>query len=104
MKTLMRCLLFLAALLLAASAAQAADITVDGTNCTLADAITAANTDASAGNCPACSGADTITLQADVTLTAYLWQISSTITIEGGGHFISGNNDLRVLYVANTGT
>ncbi|CAK8718122.1 hypothetical protein GCAAIG_07575 [Candidatus Electronema halotolerans] len=32
-------------LLLAGSAAQAADITVDGTNCTLPDAITAANSD-----------------------------------------------------------
>jgi hypothetical protein len=86
--------------------AQAADITVDGTNCTLADAITAANTDASAGNCPAGSGADTITLQADVTLAAALPQISSAITIEGGKHFISGNNNASVgsvLRVSSTG-
>ncbi len=91
------------ALLLAVSSAQAANITVDGTNCTLADAITAANTDASAGNCPAGSGADTITLQVDVTLSADLPQIASAITLEGGGHFISGNNARRVLYIVNTG-
>src|SRR5437867_12137564 len=43
--------------------ALAAVIDVDGTTCTLADAITAANTDAAAGGCPAGSGADTIELQ-----------------------------------------
>ncbi len=41
---------------------MAATIAVDGTTCTLVDAITAANTDASAGSCSAGSGADTIAL------------------------------------------
>ncbi len=72
---------------------QAASITVDGTTCILADAITAANTDTAAGGCPAGSGADTITLQTDVTLAAALPKITSTITIEGGGNFISGNKN-----------
>ncbi|WYD80714.1 MAG: right-handed parallel beta-helix repeat-containing protein [Candidatus Electrothrix gigas] len=88
-------------------AAQAADITVDESICTLADAITAANTDTATGDCPAGdSGADTIILQADVTLAAALPEISSTITIEGGGHFISGNDDPAVgsvLYVNSSG-
>ena len=47
---------------------------------------------------------DTITLQTDVTLSATLPQIISTMTIEGGGHFISGNNDSavgRVLYITS---
>lgn len=83
-------------LMLAGSAAQAADITVDGTNCTLPDAITAANSDTATGGCTAGSGDDTITLQADVTLAATLPDIVSTMTIEGGGHFISGNNDENV--------
>jgi hypothetical protein len=39
---------------------------------------------------------DTITLQTDVTLSAALPQITRTITIEGGGHFISGNKDENV--------
>ena len=39
---------------------------------------------------------DTITLQTDVTLTAALPQITSKMTIEGGGHFISGNKDENV--------
>ncbi|MCI5129658.1 MAG: hypothetical protein D3907_14500, partial [Candidatus Electrothrix sp. AUS3] len=88
-------------------AAQAANITVDESICTLADAITAANTDTATGGCPAGdSGADTITLEADVTLAAALPQISSTITIEGGGYFISGNNDENVgsvLHITATG-
>jgi hypothetical protein len=91
-------------LLLAGSAAQAADITVDGTNCTLAEAIISANNDSASGNgCVDGSGADTITLQVDVTLAAALPQISTVITIEGDGHFISGNNARRVLYVASSG-
>jgi hypothetical protein len=88
-------------------AAQAADITVDESICTLADAITAANTDTATGDCPAGdSGADTIILEADVTLAAALPQISSPVTIEGGGHFISGNNDENVgsvLHITATG-
>lgn len=84
MKLLMKGLMFLAALLLAASTAQAATITVDGTVCTLADAITAANTDVAVGGCVAGSGVDTIILQQDVLLAAKLPEITSAIIIEGG--------------------
>ena len=42
------------------------------------------------------SGADTITLQTDVSLTVALPTTASTITIEGGGHTVSGNNDSGV--------
>jgi hypothetical protein len=105
MTTLMRHLVL--ASLLTGGAAQAADITVDGSSCTLADAITAANTDAAAGGCPAGFDADTITLEADITLEAALPEISSEITVEGGGHIISGNNSSSVgsvLRVASTGS
>ena len=58
-------------LVLTASAVQGATIDVDGTTCTLADAIVAANTDTATGGCPqGDTGLDTIVLDADVTLTA----------------------------------
>ena len=49
------------------SIVQAADIEV-GASCSLADAITAANTDAAVGGCPAGDGADTISLSGNITL------------------------------------
>ncbi|MCW5201474.1 hypothetical protein VU12_00855, partial [Desulfobulbus sp. US4] len=83
------------------------NIIVDaGGVCTLADAVTAANTNAPSGGCTAGCGNDTITLETDVTLEAALPQISSIITIEGQGHFISGNNDENVgsvLHITATG-
>ena len=54
----------------AGAVGPAATINVDGVTCTLADAITAANTDAATGGCTAGSGADIIDLQTNVTLTA----------------------------------
>lgn len=57
--------------LLLSGVGHAATITADGTTCTLADAIVAANTDTATGGCPAGDlGADTIVLDADVTLIA----------------------------------
>ena len=99
---------------------HAASISVSG-SCTLADAITAANTDTATGNCPAGNGADTITLTADVTLpsadsdvftiprsiftpvAAAIPIITSNITLEGGGYSISGNEAYRILHI-NSGT
>ncbi|MGH8567575.1 MAG: hypothetical protein ACREXU_06025, partial [Gammaproteobacteria bacterium] len=79
--------------------ALAATIVVDGTTCTLVDAITAANSDAAAGGCTAGSGADTISLPIfpsppipvliTVNNTTYgptgLPVITSEITISGRG-------------------
>jgi hypothetical protein len=48
----------------------AATIIVDETSCTLVDAIAAANTDTAVGGCPAGSGADTMKLITDITLSA----------------------------------
>ena len=59
----------LAVLLVLSHPLWAATIIVDETSCTLGDAITAANTDAAVGGCTAGSGADTIELTTDVTLT-----------------------------------
>ncbi|MCB9452479.1 MAG: DUF11 domain-containing protein [Anaerolineaceae bacterium] len=77
---------------------QAATITVAGA-CTLVDAITAANTDAPAGGCPAgTAGVDVISLTANVTLTAVnnvnhgpngLPEITTPIIILGNGRTIT---------------
>jgi len=75
--------------------ALAAGITVNtytdenntGANCSLREAITAANTNGTYGGCPAGSGAeDIITLPAGTyTLTGELPTVTSTITINGNG-------------------
>ena len=98
--------------------ALAATINVDGTSCTLIDAITAANNDAPAGGCAAGSGTDTIVLPANSidTLTAVnntadgspngLPPITSTITIAGNGSTITRDPaapDFRILLVRNNG-
>jgi len=82
--------------------AQATTITVDG-NCTLPNAIIAANTNTISGGCPAGEGneTDTIVLNEDVTLTFIddtvdianygpngLPVVTSDIIIEGNGHII----------------
>ena len=85
-----------------ASTVFAADITVDS-NCTLADAITSANSDAATGGCPAGSGADTLTLKGNVTLIEPLPVIESDITVEGNSYTISGNKQYQIFSVEETG-
>ena len=85
-------------LLLSLSPLRAADITVGG-ECTLADAINAANADEARGGCPAGEGADTIWLTDDVSLAADLPFIESDITIEGNGYAISGDYSHRIFIV-----
>jgi hypothetical protein len=97
---------------------QAATIIVDGTTCTLVDAITAANIDAPQGGCPAGSGADTLVLEppgSTVTLTHVdnttygptgLPVIHSVITIAGQGGTIArapGAPAFRLLAVSGSG-
>jgi len=90
--------------LLAASAAEAVTIPVNGSTCTLANAINAANSDTATGGCTAGSGVDTITLQADVVLAAALPDISSAVTLEGNGHKIDGNGgSFSVLLITASG-
>jgi hypothetical protein len=94
--------------------AWAATINVDGVTCTLAQAITAANTDAMVGGCLAgSSGADTLVLPAGgiITLTSVdnstfgatgLPVVASTITIAGQGGTIErgvGSPNFRLLAV-----
>ncbi len=71
--------------------AQAANIAVDGTTCTLADAITAANTDAVAGGCTAGAGDDILDLPVNdtFTLTAEPPAITTNVTINANGTTIA---------------
>lgn len=95
-----------AALLLALGQAlpvRAATITVNGVTCTLADAITSANTDTAVGGCAAGGGADMIDLQTDVTLSAPLPSITSEVILNGNGHTIDGNHLGSVLQVTSPG-
>ncbi|MCW5201966.1 hypothetical protein VU12_03405 [Desulfobulbus sp. US4] len=78
--------------MLAPSQTQAAEIFVDaGGTCTLAEAITSANTDTATSDCPAGSGHDTIILETDVILDDARPSIITSVTIEGQGHTIDGN-------------
>lgn len=108
-----------AALLLAlgrAPAIHAATIDVDGTTCTLVDAIRSANANMALGGCDTGSGADTLNLLTDVTLTTaygYLYfgdtglpLVTSNITIEGNGNTIERDGaapDFRILAVSTGG-
>ena len=49
------------------------------------------------------AGPQTLDLGADITLSALLFPITSDITLNSNGHFVSGNNVVRVFYVASTG-
>ncbi|MBX3009963.1 MAG: hypothetical protein KF832_00605 [Caldilineaceae bacterium] len=75
-------------------------------------AVTAANTDTATGGCAAGSGADTITLLGNVTLTAAvngydgLPPITSLITIEGSGFTIARDTsapEFRIVSVESGG-
>ena len=70
--------------------------------CSLAVAIEAANRDWALYGCPAGrAGADTITLTHDIRLEDSLPPITSEITIEGGGHTISGGHKTNIFVVAD---
>ena len=86
-------------LLLSVAPVKAAAITVDGSACTLADAIAAANDDAAQFGCIAGDGEDTITLSANITLSAALPDITSDITFDGSGHYISGDDSYPIFSI-----
>ena len=87
--------LVLALFAFSAAPASAADIAVSST-CSLANAITSSNTDAATGGCAAGSGIDTITLSANISLTATLPTITTGVTINGGGYTITSDGNRRI--------
>ena len=76
---------------------------VSASVCTLADHIVSANTNTAVGFCPAGASHDVITITEDITLTEALPPITGTITIEGGGHTISGAGQFRIFDVQDGG-
>ena len=81
--------------------AKANSITVDGTTCTLADAITAANQDTMTNGCTAGSGDDIIDLQTNIALTGTLPTITSTLTLNGNSFALDGDNRYRLLQISS---
>ena len=67
--------------------------------CTLSDHIKAANSNTAVGYCPPGTSHDIITIADDITLDEPLPAIRGTITIEGGGHSISGAKRFRIFDV-----
>ena len=86
---------------------SAATINVNS-GCTLAQAITAANTNATPTGSTCTAGSATVTdtinlagISGTLTLTAALSAIASNITIEGAGKTISGNNAHRIFHITS---
>ncbi len=75
--------------------AHAATINVDNSSCTLADAITAANTDTAVASCVAGNGDDEIELPAEstITLNTELPAIVNNLTINANGSTLTRNNN-----------
>ncbi len=104
--------LVLVTLLFLSPSALTATILIDpSVNCTLINAINAANSDAAVEGCPAGAGADTIRLTGDVVLIAQnngtngLPVITSDITIDGRGFTIERDSpaSFRIFEVAAGG-
>jgi len=99
-----RCLCLLAAGFLVSQPITPTVIVVDGV-CTLEDAITAANSNAPQGSCPAGSATDEIQLTADVILQAPLPALSGEVTVEGNGFRVSRDPaapDFSILSLVST--
>ncbi|MCY3574379.1 MAG: LysM peptidoglycan-binding domain-containing protein [Chloroflexi bacterium] len=79
----------------------AAGITVDD-DCPLSAAIESANRDLAQGRCTSGSGADTITLTSDITLTGEaLPRITADLTINGDDNSLSGGDLSAIFWVEN---
>lgn len=92
-------------LVLGAVPAGAATISVDGTTCTLDNAIASANDDAAFGGCSDGNGADTLSLTQDILLTAGIINNiinTSDVTLEGNSFIIDGGGQ-RCLTVDSGG-
>jgi CSLREA domain-containing protein len=78
------------------------DSTVDG-NCSLREALQAANTDHAVDTCPAGNGADTIVLgPSTYTLTNYELDVQATVTIQGAGAASTVIDDQSPACTSNT--
>ncbi len=85
--------------------AQAATINVDGTTCTLADAITAANTDTATGGCTAGAGDDIleITPNSTQTFTTAPPDITTNVTINANNSTIERSSADFFIVLSSSG-
>ena len=97
------CLLATLLALALAQPAQAAAITVNS-SCSISNAIKAAENDTATGGCSAGSGADTITLAQNATLSEDPPDITTDITIEGAGYSLSGDDKYKFFEVRPAGS
>ncbi len=77
-----------------------ADDSIVNGNCTLREAIQAANTDAAVDACAAGSGADTITFAGNYTIVlGSILNVAQSLTLDGSGHtvILDGNHAVGVL-------
>lgn len=86
-------------LILAFCSLASAIVPVQASTCTLADHIRSANTNTSVGGCPQGTSHDVITITEDITLSEALPPVTGTITIEGNGHTMSGDDKFRIFDV-----
>ena len=93
------CLRACVVIVIAVAALIAVPVPALASVCTLADHIKSANTNTAVGFCPAETSHDIITITQDITLSEPLPPITGTITIEGGGHTISGDNRFPIFRV-----
>ena len=68
-------------------------------DCTLSDHIMSANTNTAVGFCKRETSRAVFHITEELTLTEPLPPITGTISIEGGGHTISGDGKFRIFYV-----
>ncbi len=91
-------ILLIVAALYSAATSYAANISVDE-DCTLSEAIHAANNDAAFDRCTAGDGDDTITLTGNVTLSGRLPAITTDMTIDGSNYTVSGNDSTAIFSI-----
>ena len=75
----------------------------DGSACTLADAIRAANIDNAVGDCKPGQGLDVVRLTDSITLDDRLPAVKTPLRIEGNGHTISAGTQRRIFKVTAGG-
>lgn len=95
---LVAAILFVMVWLFSAAISHAANISVDE-DCSLSEAIHAANNDHEFDRCTAGDGEDTITLTGDITLSGRLPTITTDLAIDGSNYTVSGADSTAIFSI-----
>ena len=98
--SLVTTILLLSFVFWSANEGYAANISVDE-DCSLSEAIHAANNDIEFDRCTAGDGEDTITLTGDVTLSGRLPTITTDLTINGSDNTVSGDDSSAIFVISD---